>query len=293
MSNRISISECADLLKQMDDILILTHKSPDGDTIGSAYGLLGIFHLLGKKAKVICTDNIPNKYNYFTEKILSDDISPKFIVSVDIADTTLLGESLEAYADKIDLAIDHHISHRDFAKNIFLDAKSAANTENIFMLAKELSLKIDKDIANALYTGISTDTGCFKYQNVTSKTHIIAGELVDMGIDNANINKIMFDTKTKERLCLELMAMSSIEYYFDNKCSVITVTNADIEKSGANEEDFGGISALPRMIEGVEVGVTIKEKADGYKLSLRSNNYVNVSEICQKLGGGGDRRAHV
>ncbi|MEG0899353.1 MAG: DHH family phosphoesterase [Oscillospiraceae bacterium] len=291
MSEKLDLKSCCEILKKMEDILILSHKSPDGDTIGSAFALGEILKLMGKRARIECSDEIPQKYSYFTDELAYESFPPKSIVSVDIADISLFGEKLNQYSQNVDLAIDHHISHRDFAKNTYLNAESAANTENIFEIAQMLDIKINKNIANALFTGLTTDTGGFKYPNTTPKTHIIAAELMKLGAESAMINKLMFDTKTKAKLSLERQVLDNLEYYFDNKCALTVVSKAVMDSSGATSEDFDGISALPRLIEGVEVGITIREKDDGYKLSLRSNDYVDVAKLCGKLGGGGHTRA--
>lgn len=291
MSERIDLKSCCDILKEMNDVLILSHKSPDGDTIGSAFSLAMILKSMGKRVSIACNDEIPTKYSYFTSKISLDNFEPKAIVSVDVADTSLLGDKLKIYADKIDLAIDHHVSHKDFANKVYLNHENGSNCENIFEIAQYLNISINKDMANAIFTGVSTDTGCFKYPNTTSKTHIIAAKLMDLGAESAFINKLMFDTKTKTKVMLEKNVLENMEYYFNDKCALTVITKEMLKNSGATDEECDGISAIPRLIEGVEVGVTVREKDNGYKLSLRSNNYVDVSKLCGKFDGGGHIRA--
>ncbi|MEG1994133.1 MAG: DHHA1 domain-containing protein, partial [Oscillospiraceae bacterium] len=138
---------------------------------------------------------------------------------------------------------------------------------------------------------ILTDTGCFKYSNTSSNTHIIAAHMIDAGASHAKINNELFDTKSKARLELEKEVISGLEYYFDNRCAVIHISNYLLEKTGASDEEIEGLSAIPRQIEGVEVGITLREKENGYKISMRTTAYVSACEICKSLGGGGHARA--
>ncbi len=291
MSEYISLDKCCEILKTLDNVLILTHKTPDGDTLGSAYGLMGIFKLMGKKARVICSDDIPKKYSYFTEKFPMEEFEIENIISTDVADTGLLGEKLQQYADKVVLAIDHHRTHKDFAQNIYVDADSPATAEIIYTISEKLGVKLDINSANALFTGICTDTGGFKFDSVKPYTHIAAARLMELGAESAKINKILFNTKSKEKLALETKVLNNLKFYFDNTCALAAVFQKDMEESGVSDEDLEGVASIPATIEGVEIGVTLKEKEGGFKISMRSNQYADVSKICKELGGGGHIRA--
>lgn len=224
-SNILNLSTLCKFLKKHDDYIILTHTSPDGDTLGSAYALaLGLISI-GKKAFVVCNDEIPEKYNYFVKEANLKSIDYKTVVAVDVADAKLLGSLYEKYSDKIELTIDHHVSNTHYAKNLYLDAAASATAECIYEILKKLHIKITPLMATALYTGISTDTGCFKYSNVTPKTHRIAAELHSFGIDAAEINRKMFDTKSKQRVELEKMVLETAEFLFDDRCLLLTVTS--------------------------------------------------------------------
>ncbi|MBR5495775.1 MAG: bifunctional oligoribonuclease/PAP phosphatase NrnA [Oscillospiraceae bacterium] len=282
----------ADLLKKSDDILILSHKNPDGDTIGSAFALYYALKELGKKSAIKCQDKIPNLFGYLKKDYKEFDLKPQLIVAVDVADTQLLGEKLECYADKIDVCIDHHVSNKGYAKHTLVDADAAANCEIMLDVIEEMGVKITRNIANALYTGIATDTGCFKFSNTTAKTHSKASKLMEYEADFAKINRDIFDTKSWDRIMLEQMIYNSVEFYLDGKCSVITITKDMLKKTGVDESEVDGISGLARSIEGVEAGVTIREKSDGaHKVSVRTGESIDASAVCQRLGGGGHIRA--
>jgi phosphoesterase RecJ-like protein len=222
----------------------------------------------------------------------NDSFTDGFVVAVDVADIKLLGDTLkQKYAGKVNLAIDHHMSHRAFSFSELVEDRAAA-CETVFAVIKELGVPIDKKIADCLYIGIATDTGCFRYTNTTANTHICAAELIALGADNGTINRLMFETKTRTYAKLEKLALSSLEMHFDGKCALMCVTSEMFRNSGSDETECDGISALPRQIEGVLVGITVREKAENeYKISVRTNEPVDACEICAKLGGGGHARA--
>ena len=196
------------------------------------------------------------------------------------------------HAGKIDLCIDHHGSHQDFAENSYVDSTAAAACEIIYEVICRLGIEPDQVIAQAVYTGITTDTGCFRYSNTTARTHEIAAKVIRTGIDAGDINRRMFETKTRARLEMERSVLDSIAFYFDARCAVMCISRAMIEASGADEGDLDGLSAIPRQIEGVLVGVTMRErKIGGYKVSLRTQPQVNAAKICAEFGGGGHAAA--
>lgn len=289
----ISFREAVNELKNADNILILTHINPDGDTLGSGYALLRALRKMGKKAKLINGDSINKKYNYLFENLEEYELEPDFIVSADVAERKLLGDTVGAeYGDRVDLAIDHHESSRHFAKKTYCEPDSASCCEIIYLIIKELGAEIDSDIASCIYTGCSTDTGCFKYSNVTPRTHRIAAELIEKGADHSKINEVMFDTKTMNNIMLERMCLQSLECFGAGKVAVITVTKEMLKTCGTDKSALDSIKPLTRQIEGVEIGITVKEE-DGGKVgvSVRTSQNYDASAICAHFGGGGHIRA--
>ena len=286
------IDEIAQILKKQDNIFILTHQYPDGDTLGSACALCMALQSLGKDAKILNNDTVPAKYRYLFDGVQEQEFSPVYLVSVDVADCQLLGENLSMYGDKVDLCIDHHGSNVQYAKESFIDSDAAATAEIIYDLIRVLQIEIDQKIASCIYTGISTDTGCFNYANVTPKTHLIAADLLKTGIDAAKINRLMFDKKSRQRIELEKLVMGTMEFFFDSRCAFIYVTNEMCKQVGASEEDLDGLASIPRKVDGVIVGVTLREKQSGiFKISLRVDDTLDASAICAKFSGGGHRAA--
>lgn len=288
---RIDVKKCAALLKEQDNILILTHAHPDGDTLGSGFGLCRALIKMGKKARVINGDEIPKKYNYLYNGMPCFDFKEDYIVAVDVATENLLGSLAEAYSGKINLCIDHHGTNTEFAENLYL-RETAAASELVYEILSELGIDVDKDIANCLFTGISTDTGCFRYASVTASTFQIAARLLDCGADNGFINRVMFETKTKTYARLERLAIDSMKMYCDDKIAIMTVTQEMYKKSGSNEQETEALAPLTRQVEGVEIGVTIREKPDGScKASFRTFEKINAAKIAKLFGGGGHPQA--
>lgn len=287
-----TLKETAKFIKRNNNYIILTHSSPDGDTLGAGYALYYGLKQLGKRVEVICPDLIPARYSYFlseTDHLLRDRAT---VIAVDVADSRLLGSLQEEFGDDVDLCIDHHVSNTRYAKALLLDSDASATCEVMYELLLKLKVKMTDTIAKALYTGIATDTGCFKYANVTSRTHKIAAELHKFKIDASEINRIMFDTKSKNVINLERMVLDKAEYHFDDKCVILTVTADMQNETGCSGPDMEGISVISRSIEGVMAGVTLKQSgSDSYKVSMRTFDPLNASVICKALGGGGHKNA--
>ena len=288
---RNKIVTIAKALLKMDNVVILSHRAPDGDTLGCAFALCRGMRSLGKKANVICADEIPAKYSFMSEGMENQPFEAKHFVSVDIAAPHLLGKLTDEYKDKIEICVDHHLNNSIEAPLKLVDSKAAATGEVIWMLLCAMGAAIDKETASCLFAAISTDTGCFKYSNVTSRTHLIAVELMKYDIDCANINFHLLDEVSQAQLELKKLALTTLEYYCDSQCAVITITEDMIKSTNASPEDLDGISNIPRSVNGVECGITMRPIPDGWKVSVRSSEKVNASELCAKFGGGGHKAA--
>lgn len=280
-------------LKNADKILILTHRNPDGDTLGSGFALLRALRQLGKRARLLNADPINEKYAHLYDGLADDSFEEEFIVCVDIAEKKLLGDAfIEKYADRVDLSIDHHGTGKLFAKKTYVEPDSASACEILFEVIKALGAKIDKGIADCIYTGCSTDTGCFKYSNVTARTHRIAAELIECGADHSRINEKMFDTKSMNSIMFERMCYESLECFAGGKVAVITVTKEMLRNSGTDKSALDAIKPITRQIEGVEIGITVKEEDGGATgVSIRTSESYDASSICAHFGGGGHIRA--
>lgn len=290
---RVDFSEAVNELKNADDILILCHRNPDGDTLGSGFALLRALKSMGKRARLSCDDKIPAKFSYLYEGMENEDFEEKFIVSVDVAERKLLGENYnELYGERVDLSFDHHGTSRLFAKKTYSESESASACEILFGVIEALGVEIDNKIADCLYTGMSTDTGCFRYSNVTPRTHRIAAELIEKGADHTGINIKMFETKSMNSIMLEKLCLQSLEFYAEGKVAVITVTKDMLESCNCDKSDLDAIKPITRQIEGVEIGLTVKQEDNGKTgISVRTSENYDASLICAHFGGGGHARA--
>ena len=286
---KISVKQCADILKEKDNILILTHANPDGDTLGCGYALCRALMKIGKICEVINADSIPKKYNYLFDDIVEIKFKPEYVVAVDVATINLLGGLEEQY--KIDMCIDHHSTNTEYADYLLLEDVPAA-CQIMYEVVLALGVEVDKKIANCLYTGLTTDTGCFRYDSTTAQTYRVAANLIEAGADNGKINSIMFETKTKTYARLERLAIETMRFYEHERVAVITVTQEMFQLTGSNMQETEGLAPLTRQIEGVEIGITITEKPDGScKASIRTFESVNAAELAKCFGGGGHAQA--
>lgn len=232
-----NLEDAAHFLRGADKILILSHRSPDGDTLGALRRSAAHSSRSANRSCSCCADPVPPKFTYLFEGIEYGEFEPEHIVTVDVADKTLLG-SLEPYGDKTDFAIDHHASCRPFAKETWVEGTAGAACELIARLIPALGAEITPKIADCLYTGISTDTGCFRYPNASANTYRIAADLLEHGANAAEINRLMFDTKSRAAVALLKRLYGNMEFHCDGKCAVFCLTNDVIAETGASEDDL-------------------------------------------------------
>lgn len=288
----MTTAEAARLLLGWDELLLLTHVRPDGDTVGSAAALCQALRDRGKTAYLLPNPELTATYApYAAPYAAPEGFVPRHVVSVDIAALSLLPENARPYQDRIDLAIDHHPSQGFFARETCLEADSAACGEIVYDIITRLT-PVTPDIALPLYVAVSTDTGCFVYSNTTARTHRIAAALMDCGIDVAPVNKALFRTKSRTRLAMEAWMAEWAEYYDHDRVVVMQIPLSLCLDYKATEADVEELSSLAALVEGTDCGVTLRELKDGrVKISLRTGPRVNATEVCALLGGGGHAAA--
>lgn len=283
---QITLDEVVSLLEENNNFLILTHKSPDGDTLGGSLALFFALKKCNKKARVIYQEKCSTKLKYLFENYKGDYFKEQFIISVDVAAPILFEDKCSKYDGKINLCIDHHRENRVGAENKYVDAGAAAVCEIIYDIIEKLDVKIDKDIANAIYTGIATDTGCFRYPNTTEKTHEVAMKVMGKA-DWVKINNDNFEIKTKSYIKMERFMYETMEFYAGGKCAISFLSKSMQDAAGVSVDEMEGLPSIPKNIEGVLMGITIKEKDEGYKISVRTQQGVDANEFCKKFDGGG------
>jgi len=234
-----SLNAVAELVlnANFDDVCIVCHKNPDGDTIGSAFALHHALKKLEKKCFVFCSDPFPKKFEFITNENDAPFV-PKNVITVDVASPSLIGNF--EHNDKIKIAIDHHIISTIDAEICYCDPQSASCSEIIFALFPLLNVDYDEYTANALYVGLSTDTGCLRYSNTNKNCYLTAAVLSDYVKDKSfhKLNKLIFETKTKMQLSLEAFATKNVKYEPDEKTAVLVFTLNDKSALGANDDEL-------------------------------------------------------
>ncbi len=316
MPENITMNRARELFSSASKILVLSHYRPDGDCVGCAAALVLAARKLGKKAFAADSDQIPQKLKFIiggvSEPVYaiageeSDDaadavsaFAPDLIISADVAEPQLFGRYEEIFKDRVNLKIDHHPPRSQFAEYNYADDTTSSCSEIIYRMLEPLGV-IDPDIASALYAGIISDTCNFKYPDVTSETHRAAAALIDLGVDHSKINEKLFGKRSRSEIEALRLALDTLEFFtsFTEKagavsCAMVTMTNEDKRDYGIDEDDLGELHSFPRDIEGVDVGVVIRQiggEKNLYKISLRSDR-TDVSKICEHIDGGGHTRA--
>lgn len=289
----LTLNEIAEMLHSRDGFYILTHRRPDGDTVGCAAALCRGLRSLGKTAFIYENAQFTPKFRPYLEGLTADTVPENAIfVSVDVASEGMLLYNLPQMESGVWLSIDHHGRNTEFAEYGFVRAEAAACGEIIMELLERMEVTPDKDIAEALYVAVSTDTGCFRYSNTTESTLLCAAKCKAWGADTFSINKTMFMTKRMARWKLESYLVQTVEFYRGGIVGVCKITLEVQNSLGITEDDIDDISGFAREIEGVEIGIMLREVESGNgKISVRTSPNYDAASICARLGGGGHAAA--
>ncbi len=287
--------EIIKFVNQSKTITIFPHTNIDGDAVGSSKALALALIKAGKQVEVLCDEAVPSHVGFLNCDLFKTDSSfaPDCAFAVDCSDFQRIENRIEVYKNaKYRVCIDHHPGPNDFADVIVRDADAPAAAMLVYKFIKELGVEFDKDIAEALYTGILTDTGAFKYSNTTAETHLVIADLYQYGIDHTSICVNVFDNKPLVQIKLESIASSNMEIFADGKAVISYLNYKEWNSLGAQYSDTDSSIDVIRKIQGTEIAAILKEKEPGvFKLSMRSKSYADVSEIAFKLGGGGHVKA--
>ncbi|MDF2882462.1 MAG: nrnA [Clostridiaceae bacterium] len=285
-------------IKESNRIAIAFHASPDGDSIGSSLALLQGLLSIKKDAYIICKETLPRDFAFlpFSQVIDGNTATVKegteCVIVLDCGDVKRINGDINIGNRRYTLVnIDHHLSNEMYGDFNYVDTKAAAISEIIYSMLKALNIKITSAIAACLYTSLITDTGSFKYNNTTFNTHLVAGELINTGIDFSEIHRTIFENKPFIKLKLMGKVLDTLELENNLLCSMC-VTNKIIEDLNIKYDiDSAELIAAAMEIGSIDCAVLFKETDDGYKISLRSKNIVDVSKVAESLGGGGHKRA--
>ncbi|MBE6587762.1 MAG: hypothetical protein E7647_05030 [Ruminococcaceae bacterium] len=308
----LTAADCASKLRSFANegkkILIIAHRNPDGDAVGSAFALKMIYEALGGGADCACSNKVPEYLSFlgFGKNEMINEVNKEYdaYITVDTASPSQFGD-LEYLCEKTDFAIDHHASCTEYSDS-YREGTASAAGELIFEIYEYLkeseAIPEIPDVARLIYAAITADSGSFKYSNTTENTHLIAAKLIKIinsdknGINTAEIARLIHDSKSLNDLKAKKLCIENLRLTNDKKIAYVCIENVEMEKEGLSEEDFGSSVDVPRSIEGVLCAFVLKEgksteKEKLYRISARSNCSVDVAAICKKFGGGGHAKA--
>ena len=285
-------NEAANWLLERDNFAIVTHRRPDGDTIGTAAALCRILRAQGKTAHVLENPDITPLYAYLLEGLTKEEAEQSdTLVSVDVAAPNMLPKAFEQYLGRIALRIDHHGTATSFTEQELVDPGAGACGEIIYDILMEMWMDLDAATAEALYVAVSTDTGCFRFANTTDHSFLVAAACAAAGASVYKLNQILFDTNSLAKLRLQGWIVEHVKLMNGGKFALAAIPKAVEEELGIEEDDMQNMSSFVRSIEGVCVAATIRETADGAKLSVRAVTGYDAAAVCARFGGGGHKGA--
>lgn len=286
---KLTRNETAQFLRERDHYVILTHRRPDGDTLGSAAALCLLLRKIGKTAHVLHNPEAFPRLSW-----LVDDLSREVpeegdcLISVDVASDDMLPKAFKQYQNHITLRIDHHGASTSFTEFEHVDAASASCAEILYDLAVEMGVELDRELAEAVYVGASTDTGCFRFANTTGHTLRTAAACVEAGARTFLLNQELFETNTLARLKIQAWMIDHLKLLKNGTLALAVIPRAVELELGATEDDMDNISSIPRTVVGVKVAATLRESPEGdVKLSVRAVPGYDATKLAVQFGGGG------
>lgn len=294
-----------DKLKSSQNVLMTTHVNPDGDGLGSEMAMYHCLTKMGLKVRIINESPLPDEYRFLDpdhvisqyDKMKHGSLLEEFdlVFTFDVGGTSRLGK-IGADLAKLNIptiCIDHHPENQIVCDHKIIDEKAPATTCLIYELIKLMCPDLmDQKIAEAIFVGLMTDTGSFRFENTTARSFETAAELINLGVKPAYIHRHVYESYTPERMKLLGMTLQKVNYEFDRRLAWFTVTIDDIRQSGASLDEIGGFTDFIRSIKGVEVSVMFLEvKPDRIRINFRSKGKIIVNTIARKFGGGGHKFA--
>ncbi len=284
--------------------LIIYHIRSDADAVGSAFALKELLRIMGVQAYCACSDEIPERLQFLADgsqgSVLLEEGLPidyERVISVDSASPSQLGELFLRLRRDVDIMIDHHAKGSTYADN-YIDAEASATGEIIYYIAKRLLQmgeieEIPPRVTNCIYAAISSDTGGFRYANATPRAMRVGAELIEAGVDSAELNRLLFDSKSLKQIQAEGEAIRRLRLHMDGRVASTLMPYSVKSAMGFEDEHLGTLVEIPRSVFGVDVAFAIKQEteANSFRVSMRSAIDFDVSKICAIFGGGGHMRA--
>lgn len=285
-----------DKIMKARSVAVFPHVNEDPDALGSCFAFAKVMRIMGKEATVYVSGKVEARlafigsdYVMYREGI---EHNHDLCACLDCGDLDRITER-KAMFDEIDntINIDHHFTNTLFADANYVDGKAAATGEILFEMFQKMNVKLTDEASRDLYIAICSDTGCFKYSNVTPKTMRTAASLLEYDFDHAETARLLFDSETLEAAKLKAEITEGIQSYADGRIKLVMTDENAGEKYGIHKEDIPNLVEIPRRIEGTEIAVCIKHIDGGFRLNLRSNGEADVAKIAMKFGGGGHIKA--
>ncbi|MBR6729600.1 MAG: bifunctional oligoribonuclease/PAP phosphatase NrnA [Clostridia bacterium] len=278
-------------LESAQRVAVFTHTNPDGDALGSSYAIKAILEALGKQVVLFLETDLPERFSYLNDGYSLSGESADFdtALALDCGSLNRLGRLQDLYlAIPKRLVLDHHYADVPFGDVYFTDPGAAACAELVYELAHMLCPKLPQKAVVALYTGISTDTGHFKYSNVTAKTFTIAADLISCGLNQREITRHLYDTVKLNKLKFTGAVAERVRLHEEGRVAVLFCTDSFLAGYNLAHDEVEELPNTILSIEGVEVSVLVKEKEPGkLKISLRCKENINVAHLASAFGGGG------
>ena len=286
-------NECAEFLLSHDHFCILSHRRPDGDTIGSSAALCLGLRSMGKTAHVLYNEEVSDRFAWLHEGLTKEAVDEgDTVVSVDVASPGMLPKAFEHLLGRISLRIDHHASATSFTDCELVDGGSASCAELVWDVLAEAGVTMDAKLAEAVYVGVSTDTGCFRYANTTAHTFSVAAECAKAGARVFELNQELFETNTLGRLRMQAWIVDHMQMIRGGEMAIVAIPMAVEQELGVTQDDMDNISSFPRTVAGVCMAATLRETKEGdTKISVRAVPGYDATLVTTRFGGGGHKGA--
>ena len=290
---KLTVKETAEFLLKNDNFSILSHRRPDGDTLGSTAALCLALRKLGKTAHVIENSETTDRFRWLHAGLSKAEAGENdTVVTVDVASPGMLPPSFEKYLGSIALRIDHHASATPFTDRELVIPESAACAEIVADLAAEMGVSLDAALADAIYVGTATDTGCFRFANTNAHTFAVAADCAAAGARVYQLNQELFETNTLGRLRIQAWIVEHLQLLRSGTMAICAIPKAVEEEIGVTEDDMDNISSFPRTVAGVCMASTLRETKEGdVKLSVRAIPGYDATVLTARFGGGGHKGA--
>lgn len=290
---KLTRTEASEFLKARDHFVILTHVRPDGDTVGSAAALCLGLRSLGKTAHVLYNPGVTPRYAWLHQGLTVEGAGEgDTILSTDVASPQMLPPEFESLAQRVSLRIDHHGSATSFGEYELVDPHSASCAEVVFDVLEILGCPMTPGLVDALYVGLSTDTGCFRFANTTAHTFRTAAVCAQYGARIFELNQQLFETNTLGKLRMQGWIVEHMKLLEGGSLAVCAIPREVEEQIGVTSDDMDNISNFPRTVAGVNIAATLRQTPQGeVKLSVRAVPGYDASAVAQRFGGGGHKGA--